>query len=109
MKKLTWWMWVAKFLLLAVAIVELIMLQFGVAIAYWVIIATAATWFAQFLLGLLPGEVWQRVIGKMLIMLVSVVGLILEQLGLEIAIWAILAPMIVSLAQYLIALVPAES
>ena len=106
MKNWSWMMWVGKILLLAVALVELVVAQFGVAIPYWVIIGTAATWAAQFVLGLLPGEAWQRVVGKILLLAVSTVALVLEQLGMSVPIWAVLAPMATALAQYFISLVP---
>jgi len=108
-KTWTWQMWVGKFLLLAISVVELVIAQLGVAIPYWVIIGTAATWAAQFILGLLPGEAWQKIIGKVLLLAVATVGLVLEQLGVSVPLWAVLAPMVTALAQYFISLAPDPS
>jgi len=107
-KDWTWQQWVGKLLLLAVTIVEAIAGAIGLAVPLWAIIGTALTWAAQFVLGLLPGEAWQKIIGKVLLLLVSTVGLVLEQLGLSVPIWAVLAPMITGLAQYFISLIPAQ-
>lgn len=104
----TWQKFVGKFLLLGVAIVEVVIAQLGVAIPYWMIIGTGATWLAQFVIGWLPGMVWQAIVGKALILFGSVVSLILSELGVEIAVWAVIAPMITALAQYFIGLAPKE-
>jgi hypothetical protein len=109
MKDWSWQQWTGKLLLLAVALVELLMQQLGFAVPWWMIIGTALTWAAQFFLGLVPGEAWQRVVGKILLLFVSTLGLVLKELGLDIPLWTVLVPMLTALAQYLISLVPAPS
>lgn len=108
MKNWTWQQWVGKLLLLAITIVEAVAGGLGFEVPLWTIIGTGLTWVAQFVLGLLPGEAWQKILGKILLLAVSTVGLALGELGLNVPIWAVLAPMITALAQYFISLVPSE-
>ncbi len=99
-----WYMWIGKFLLLAVAVVEAIIKAFGVNIPWVAIISPAATWGADMLLGLIPGEGWGKIVGKILVWMVNVGELIVAQLGLQIPIWSVIAPMLMGLAQYFIGL-----
>jgi hypothetical protein len=106
MKSWKWYVWVAKFLLLAIAVIAFVIKELGVNVPWEAIIVPAATWLAQLLLGLVPGEGWAKVTGKMLVWAVAVVELVLTQLGITFPLWVVVAPMISALAQYLIALVP---
>ncbi len=109
MKSWKWYVWLGKFLLLAVALIAFVIKELGVNVPWEAIITPALTWLAQMLLGLVPGEGWAKVSGKLLIWVVSVIELALAQLGVSFPLWAIIAPMLAALAQYLIALVPAET
>jgi hypothetical protein len=109
MKNWKWYVWIAKFLLLAVALIAFVMKELGVDVPWEAVITPAATWLAQMLLGLVPGEGWAKVIGKVLVWAVAAVELIIAQLGVAFPLWAVVAPMIMALAQYLIALVPKET
>lgn len=102
----TWQMWIGKMILLAVAAVELLMKGLGFTVPWWTIILPAATWVAQFVLALGPKEAWQMVVGKLLLLAVSIVELALKELGVAVPLWALLMPMVMAFAQYLISLVP---
>jgi hypothetical protein len=109
-KNWTWQQWVGKFLLLAVALVELAVKELALPkIPWWPIIGTGVTWVAQFVIGWLPGEAWQRVVGKGLLMGISLVELVLNKMGLQVPIWAIIVPAATAFAQYLISQVPAPA
>ncbi len=108
MKSWTWQMWVGKLLLFALALVGLIGKELGLEIPWAAIIVPAATGFAQVILGFVPGEGWARVVGKVLVWAESTVALVLAQLGLQIPIWTVIAPMILALAQYFIGLAPPQ-
>ncbi len=56
MKDWPWQKWVGKFILAAIAVGELVIKEFGVAIPWWSIIVPAATWLAQFIIGLIPQQ-----------------------------------------------------
>ncbi len=53
---------------------------------------------------LIPGEGWGKIVGKILVWMVNVGELIVAQLGLQIPIWSVIAPMLMGLAQYFIGL-----
>jgi hypothetical protein len=107
MKDWPWTKWVGKIILLVLALAAFLVKEFGVNIPWWMIILPAATQVAQWFLALIPGMGWQGVIGKLLLLIVSIVELILAELGIEVQLWMILAPMIGALAQYLISMIPA--
>ena len=100
---------IGKTLLLFVSVVELALSVLGLEIQAWMILLPAITQVAQWFLAFIPGTKWQVIIGRLLLLVVSIVELVLAQLGVEIQLWLILAPMVVALAQYLISLVPVES
>lgn len=108
MKSWKWYVWLAKFLLLAVALIAFVVKELGVTVPWEAIIVPAATWLAQMLLGLVPGEGWAKVTGKVLVWAIATVELVLNQLGVGLSLWAVIMPMLSALAQYLIALVPKE-
>jgi len=107
MKDWPWQKWVGKIILLVLAVAAFLIKEFGVAIPWWAIILPAATQVAQWFLALIPGMGWQVIVGKLLILLVAIVELVLVELGLEVQLWVILAPMIGAFAQYLISMLPA--
>jgi len=114
MKK-PWYVWVGKFLLLAVAVGAGIVDIFGaildpsaaLLIPLWAILMPGLTWVAQFVLGLLPGEAWQSITGKALLLLVALAQLIVDQFSPGNQFWIVVAPLATAIAQYFIALVPA--
>ncbi len=108
MKSWTWQMWVGKLLLFALALVELIAKQLGLEIPWAAIIVPAATGFAQLFLGFVPSEGWAKAVGKVLVWAESTVALVLAQLGLQVPIWTVIAPMVLALAQYFIGLAPPQ-
>jgi len=65
------------------------------------------TWVAQFVLGLLPGEAWQGIAGKGLLLLVAVAQLIIDQYIPGSQFWVVVAPLVTAIAQYFISQVPA--
>ena len=101
-KDWTWQKWVGKIILLVLALGAFLVKEFGVAIPWWMIILPAATQVAQWFLALIPGMGWYVALGKLLILIVSIVELILAGIGVEVQLWLIVAPMIAALAQYLI-------
>lgn len=106
--KHTWQWWIGKFLLAAVAIIGAVFEVFGIVDVPWLLIVTAAAvQVAQWLLAWIPGIGWQVVIGKALLLVVSIVEVIIAH-GTQIPIWATVSPLIVALAQYIISLVPQE-
>lgn len=113
MKK-PWYVWVGKFILLAVAIGAGVIDIFGaildpsaaLLIPLWAILMPGLTWVAQFVLGLLPGEAWQRIVGKGLLLMVALAQLVVDQFSPGNQFWIVLAPLAAALAQYFISLVP---
>ena len=108
MKK-PWYAWVGQFLLLALAIIAALGKLFGLQIPWASIIVPTVTWLADFFVGLVPSEGWAKAVGKILLIAVSTVELTLSQLGVQLAIWPIVGAFIVSIADYLIGLVPREA
>ncbi len=114
MKSWTWQKVVGKFLLLAVAVAGALVDLFGaiidpggaVLIPLWAILMPGITWIAQFILGLLPGEAWQGIVGKGLLLLVSLVQLVVDHYSPGSQFWAVIAPLATAIAQYFLSQVP---
>ncbi len=105
MKGKPWYVWVSKFLLLAVALLEFALKELGVNIPWGLVITTGLAWGAQMLMALGPEKAWQMWVGKVLLYAVSIVELLIQQ-GLKFPLWVALAPLIVGAAQLLISMVP---
>jgi len=107
MKDWPWQKWVGKVILLVLALAAFLVKEFGVDIPWWAIILPAATQVAQWFLALIPGLGWQVYVGKVLALVVAIVELVLAEIGLEVQLWLLLAPMVGALAQYLLSMAPA--
>lgn len=107
-KDWTWKQWVGKLLLFVVALAELLAKELGLQIPWSAIILPAAAGLAQWVLAWLPGEAWQKVVGKGLLWAIGSVEVALVVLGLKLPIWTTLVPLLTGLAQYLISSVPGE-
>jgi hypothetical protein len=105
-KNWKWQQWVGKFLLLAVALVELLIKELGVAIPWSAIILPAVVWIGQFLWALTGKEAWQWIVGKLLLFAIGIIELILAALGVNVPFWTVMVPLITAFAQYLISLIP---
>jgi len=109
-EKWPWQKWVGKFMLAAVAIVGAALNVFEVTEIPWLIIIMAAgTQVAQWLIALVPKSPWSVVVGKLLLLIESVVTGVLSAAGMDVQIWSVLAPMIQGLAQYFLSLIPVET
>lgn len=109
LKDWTWKQWVGKLLLFVVALAELLAKELGLKIPWSAIILPAVTGLAQWVLAWLPGEAWQKVIGKGLLWAIGTVQVALVVLGVNVPIWTMLVPLLTGLAQYLISSVPGET
>ncbi len=108
MKNWTWQTWVGKLLLFVVALAALLAKEFGLEIPWSTVILPAATGAAQWILAWIPGDAWQKVVGKGLLWAIGAVEVALVALAVNLPIWTILVPLLTGLAQYLISSVPGE-
>lgn len=99
--------WIGKVLLLAVGIAGLVAKGFGVEVPWAAIILPLATQVGQWFLAWVPGTGWQIVVGKLLLLAETIVTFVLSELGVQVQVWVILAPMVIAFGQYLISLLPA--
>jgi len=116
MKSWTWQKVIGKFLLLAVAVAGAVVDLFGMVIdpggavlgPLWAILMPGVTWVAQFVIGLLPGEAWQGIVGKGLLLVVSLVQLVVDQFSPGNQFWVVIAPLVTAIAQYFLSLIPPQ-
>lgn len=108
MKSWGWQKIVGKFLLLAIAVVGALVDILGANIPVWVWLMPGLTWVAQFILGLLPGEAWQAVVGRGLLLVVSLVQLVVDHYSPGSHFWAVIAPLATAIAQYFLSQIPPQ-
>lgn len=107
MKDWPWQKWVGRTILFVLSAIGFLIDQFpGVEIPWWVIILPAATQVAQWFIAWIPGAAWQDVLGKGILLLLSLVDLILVQLGITSELWIVALPLVGALAQWIISKAP---